>query len=103
MNTETFRPLNDNVLVKRDPNDEVSKGGIIIPPRAQEKVQRGTVISVGPGKLNDDGERLVLDVEAGDKIVFSKYAGNEIKVVDEDRLVIREQEILGVDLTDTDS
>lgn len=90
------RPLHDRVLLKRIEEKEVIKGGIIIPDTAKEKPMEGEVISVGPGKLMEDGKRSPLDVKAGDRVLFGKYAGTEIKIDDEEFVIMREEEILAV-------
>jgi len=90
------RPLHDRVLVKRVEDKEVVKGGIIIPDTAKEKPMEGEVIAVGSGKVMDDGKRAAMDVKAGDRILFGKYSGTEIKVDDQDYLIMREDEILAV-------
>jgi chaperonin GroES len=90
------RPLHDRVLVKRVEEKEVVKGGIIIPDTAKEKPMEGQVVAVGPGKITDDGKRAGMDVKAGDKILFGKYSGAEIKVDDQDYIIMREEEILAV-------
>ncbi len=87
-------PLHDRVLVKRLEEKEAVKGGIIIPDTAKEKPQEGEVIAVGEGKLNDEGKRIPLDVKAGDRILFGKYSGSEIKIEEEEYLILREEEIL---------
>jgi len=87
-------PLHDRVLVKRIEEKESVKGGIIIPDSAKEKPQEGEIIAVGAGKLNDKGERIALDVKPGDRVLFGKYSGTEIKVENEDYLILREEEIL---------
>ena len=87
-------PLHDRVLIKRIEEKESVKGGIIIPDTAKEKPQEGEVIAVGAGKTNDEGKRVPLDVKAGDRVLFGKYSGTEIKVDDEDYLILREDEIL---------
>jgi chaperonin GroES len=87
-------PLHDRVLIKRIEEKESIKGGIIIPDTAKEKPQEGEVIAVGAGKTNDEGKRVPLDVKAGDRVLFGKYSGTEIKVEDEDYLILREDEIL---------
>jgi chaperonin GroES len=87
-------PLHDRVLVKRIEEKETVKGGIIIPDTAKEKPQEGEVIAVGAGKLNDKGERLHMDVKAGDRVLFGKYSGTDIKIEDEEYLILREEEIL---------
>ena len=90
------RPLHDRVLVKRLEEKEVVKGGIIIPDTAKEKPMEGEVIAVGPGKIQEDGKRSPLDVKPGDRILFGKYAGTEIKIDDEEYSIMREEEILAV-------
>jgi len=93
----SVRPLHDRVLVKRvDENKEVVKGGIIIPDTAKEKPMEGEVIEVGSGKVMDDGKRAAMDVKKGDSILFGKYSGTEIKIDDEDFIIMREDEILAV-------
>ena len=87
-------PLHDRVLVRRLEEKEQVKGGIIIPDTAKEKPQEGEVIAVGAGKLNEKGERIPLDVKAGDKILFGKYSGNDIKIDDEEYMILKEDEIL---------
>ncbi len=90
------RPLHDRVLVKRMEEKEVVKGGIIIPDTAKEKPMEGEVIAAGPGKITEDGKRAAMDVKAGDKILFGKYSGTEIKIDDQDYVIMREDEILAV-------
>jgi chaperonin GroES len=89
-------PLHDRVIVKRIEEGEQVRGGIIIPDTAKEKPQEGEVIAVGEGKRKDDGTRIPLDVKAGDRVLFGKYSGSEIKVDGEEYLMMREDEILGV-------
>ena len=89
-------PLHDRILVRRVDEGETVRGGIIIPDTAKEKPQEGEVIAVGAGKKNDKGERQPVDVKEGDRILFGKYAGNEIKIDGEELLIIREEEVLGV-------
>lgn len=91
-----IRPLQDRLIVKRIAEEEKTKGGIIIPDTAKEKPQEGKVISVGKGKVNEDGKATPLDVKAGDRVLFGKYAGTEIKVNGEEHLIMREDDILGV-------
>jgi chaperonin GroES len=92
-----LRPLHDRILVKRlDENEEKSIGGIIIPDTAKEKPQQANVLAVGAGRITEDGKVQPMDVKAGDKVVFSKYAGTEVKVDGDDLLVIREDDVLGV-------
>jgi chaperonin GroES len=90
------RPLHDRLLVKRIEEKETVKGGIIIPDTAKEKPQEGKVIAVGNGKILDNGTKVALDVKAGDKILFGKYSGTEIKIDDEEYLILREDEVLAV-------
>jgi chaperonin GroES len=91
-----IRPLQDRIIVKRIAEEEKTKGGIIIPDTAKEKPQEGKVIAVGKGKANEDGKVTPLDVKAGDKVLFGKYAGTEIKMDGEEHLIMREDDILGV-------
>ncbi len=90
------KPLNDRVLVKRTEEVQVTKGGIYIPDTAKEKPIEGKVVAVGPGKMSDAGNRMALQVKAGDKVLFGKYAGNEIKVEGEEYLMMREEDILAI-------
>ena len=90
------RPLHDRVLVKRVEEKETVKGGIIIPDTAKEKPMEGEVIAVGSGKVMDDGKRASMDVKVGDRILFGKYSGTEIKIDEEDYIIMREDEILAV-------
>jgi chaperonin GroES len=90
------RPLQDRVLVQRTEEEETTKGGIIIPDTAKEKPQQGKVVAVGKGKVLDNGTRIEPDLKKGDKILFGKYAGTEIKVEGDDYLIMREDDILGV-------
>lgn len=91
-----LRPLADRVVIKRIEEEEVKKGGIIIPDTAKEKPQKGEVIAVGPGRLDEEGKRMPMEVKVGDKVLFSKYAGTEVKIGDEEYLVMREDDILCV-------
>ena len=90
------RPLHDRLLVKRIEEQETVRGGIIIPDSAKEKPQEGEVLAVGKGKVTEDGKVLPLDVKEGDRILFGKYAGSEIKIDGQDLLILREDEVLGV-------
>lgn len=90
------KPLNDRVLVKRIEEVQVTKGGIVIPDTAKEKPIEGRVVAVGPGKMSDQGQRMALQVKEGDKVLFGKYAGMEIKVEGEDHLMMREEDILAI-------
>jgi len=90
------KPLADRVLVKRIEEEEAKVGGIIIPDTAKEKPQKGEVIEVGPGRLDEKGNRIPMEVKKGDKVIFSKYAGTEIKIEGEEYLIMREDDILAV-------
>jgi chaperonin GroES len=92
----TIRPLHDRIIVKRLDEQEQMRGGIIIPDTAKEKPQHGEVIAAGEGKFRDDGSRQALDVKAGDRVLFGKYGGSEVKIDGEEYLIMREDEILGV-------
>ena len=91
-----IRPLHDRVVVKRIEQKETVRGGIIIPDTAKEKPQEAEVVAVGPGKINDDGKRAPMDVKAGDRVLIGKYSGSEIKIEDEELVIVREDEILAV-------
>ena len=90
------RPLHDRIMVERLEEQEVRRGGIIIPDTAKEKPQEGKVVAVGTGKVNDDGKKVPLDVKAGDKILFGKYSGSEVKIDDKEFLIMREEDILAI-------
>ncbi len=96
MSKMKVKPLFDRVLIKRVEAEEKVKGGIIIPDTAKEKPMEGKVIAVGAGRLDDDGKRIPMEVKAGDRILFGKYAGTEIKIEDEEHIILREDEILGI-------
>ena len=91
-----FRPLHDRILIKRIEEKETVKGGIIIPDTAKEKPQEGEVVAVGHGKKTDEGKVIALDVKAGDRILFGKYSGAEIKLDGQEYLILREEEVLGI-------
>ncbi len=91
-----FRPLHDRVVVKRLPEDTKTAGGIIIPDSATEKPMQGEVISAGPGARNEEGERVTLDVKAGDIVLFGKWSGTEVKIDGEELLIMKESDIMGV-------
>jgi chaperonin GroES len=91
-----IRPLHDRVIIKRVKEEEKTKGGIIIPDTAKEKPIEGEVIAVGNGKFNDQGTLVKLEVKVGDRVLFGKYSGNEVKLDGEDRLILREEDILCV-------
>jgi chaperonin GroES len=90
------RPLHDRVIVERVKEEEKTKGGIIIPDTAKEKPVEGKIVAVGEGKVLDDGKRVPLQVKAGDRILFGKYAGTEIKIEGKDRLIMREDDIIAI-------
>jgi chaperonin GroES len=90
------RPLHDRVLIKRVEEEEQIRGGIIIPDTAKEKPQEAEIVAVGPGKLQDDGKRQPMDVNAGDRVLVGKYSGSEIKIEDDEYVILREDEILAV-------
>ena len=91
-----FRPLHDRVVVRRLESEAKTAGGIIIPDTAKEKPQEAEVVAVGPGKINDEGKRAPMDVKAGDRILIGKYSGSEIKIDNEELVIVREDEILAV-------
>jgi len=91
-----IRPLHDRIVVKRIEEDETKVGGLYIPDSAKEKPQQGEVVAVGAGKVGEDGKRIALDVKAGDRILFGKYSGSDIKLDGNEYLIMREDEVLGV-------
>ncbi len=91
-----FTPLHDRVLVRRIEGDATTKGGLIIPDRAREKPTEGEIVAVGAGTRDDDGDRIALDVKAGDRILFGKWSGSEIKIDGEDLMIMKESDILGI-------
>jgi chaperonin GroES len=91
-----IRPLHDRILVERIEEKEQVRGGIIIPDSAKEKPQEGKVIAAGNGKVGDDGKKIPLDVKAGDKILFGKYSGSEVKIDDKEYLILREEDVLAI-------
>jgi len=92
----SFRPLHDRVLVRRVDEEEKTLGGIIIPDTAKEKPSQGEVISIGPGARDENGKRVALDVAAGDRVIFGKWSGTEVKVDNEDLLIMKESDIMGI-------
>ncbi|OHV78471.1 co-chaperone GroES [Ensifer sp. LCM 4579] len=92
----TFQPLHDRILVRRLSSEEKTKGGIIIPDTAKEKPQEGEVIAAGPGARNEQGQVVALDVKVGDRVLFGKWSGTEIKIDGEDLLILKEADVLGV-------
>ncbi len=91
-----LRPLNDRILVKRVEEKAKTKGGIIIPDSAKEKPAEGKVISVGNGKMNEDGKRIPVEIKEGDRILFGKYSGSEVTIENEEYLIMREDDVLGI-------
>jgi chaperonin GroES len=91
-----LRPLQDRILVKRVEEEQTTKGGIIIPDTAKEKPAEGKVVAVGNGKVAEDGKRIALEIKKGDRILFGKYAGTEVKIEGEEYLIMREDDVLGV-------
>jgi chaperonin GroES len=96
MSKTKIKPLDDRIVVKRAGADEKSAGGIILPDSSQDKPQKGLIIAVGPGKLIDSGERAGLDVKVGDEVYFGKYGGTEIKIDDEDFIIMKESDVLAI-------
>jgi len=91
-----LRPLGDRVVIKPSPREEMTKSGIVLPDTAKDKPQEGTVLSVGPGKVLDDGSRSAMDVSVGQKVLYAKYAGTEFKVESEELLIVSEKDILAI-------
>ena len=89
-----LQPLADRVVVKPIEKEEVTKGGIVLPDTAKEKPQEGEVVAVGPGRMSDDGKRLAMDVKVGDVVIYARYGGTEIKIEDEELVILRESDIL---------
>jgi chaperonin GroES len=96
MDVVNFKPLGDRVLVKRVKEEEKTKGGIIIPDTAKEKPQEGEVIAVGPGARDEDGERIKMELEVGDRILFGKWSGTEVTVDGQELLIMKESDVMGV-------
>jgi chaperonin GroES len=91
-----LQPLGDRVVVKPTPREEMTKSGIVLPDTAKEKPQEGTIVAAGPGRILDDGKRESMDVKAGDKVLYAKYAGTEFKIEGEDLLIVKQSDILAV-------
>jgi len=89
-----LQPLGDRVVIKAIEREEITKGGIVLPDTAKEKPQEGEVIAVGPGKLTEDGKRIAMEVEVGERVIYAKYAGTEIRLDDEEFIILRESDIL---------
>ena len=96
LSTKQLRPLGDRVVVEPTPHDEMTKSGILIPDTVKEKPQKGTIVAVGPGRILDDGKREHIDVKKGDKVLYAKYAGTEVKIDDVDLLIVSQKDILAV-------
>jgi chaperonin GroES len=94
--TKKLRPLGDRVVVQPSAHEEMTKSGIVIPDTAKEKPQEGTIIAAGPGRILDDGKREPMDVKAGDKVLYAKYAGTEFKIEGEDLLIVSQKDILAI-------
>ena len=92
----SFQPLGDRVVVKPIEKEEVTSSGLVLPDTAKEKPQQGEVVAAGPGRVGDNGDRVALEVKVGDKILFGKYSGTEVKVDDDEYLMMREEDILGI-------
>ncbi len=90
----SLQPLGDRVVVRPIPKEEITKGGIVLPDTAKEKPQEGEVIAAGPGRLSEDGKRIAMEVKVGDRVIYAKYAGTEIKLNDEELIILRESDIL---------
>ena len=91
---ENIEPLGDRVVVRPTPKEEVSKGGVILPDTVREKPQEGEIIAVGPGRLSEEGARIAMELKPGDKVIYAKYAGTELKLDDEEVIILRESDIL---------
>jgi chaperonin GroES len=91
-----LQPLSDRLVVKPTENEKKTKGGIIIPDTAKEKPQEGEIVAVGPGRMTDEGKRITMEVKAGDKVIYSKYGGSEIKIDDVEMIILRESDILAI-------
>jgi len=96
LSKKQLRPLGDRVVVEPTPHDEMTKSGILIPDTVKEKPQKGTILAVGPGRILDDGKREQIDVKKGDKVLYAKYAGTEVKIDDADLLIVSQKDILAV-------
>jgi chaperonin GroES len=94
--TIKLQPLSDRLVVKPIQKEEMTKGGILIPDTVKEKPQEGEVVAVGPGRMTDDGKRITMDVKIGDRIIYSKYGGSEIKIDDVEMIILRESDILAI-------
>ncbi|MDA8216304.1 MAG: co-chaperone GroES [Chloroflexota bacterium] len=90
------KPLGDRIVIKPTPREEVTKGGIVLPDTAKEKPMEGKVVAVGPGRVNDEGKRVPMEVKEGDTVLYAKYAGTEVKIDGEDLLILSEKDVMGV-------
>ncbi len=93
---EKLQPLGDRVVIRPTPKEEMTKSGIVLPDTAKEKPQEGVIVAVGPGKVAEDGKRIQMEVKEGDKVLFAKYAGTEVKVEEEELLILSERDVLAV-------
>ena len=93
---QKLQPLGDRVVIRPTPKEEMTRSGIVLPDTAKEKPQEGVIVAVGPGKVAEDGKRIQMEVKEGDKVLFAKYAGTEVKVEDEDLLILSERDVLAV-------
>ena len=91
-----LKPLGDRVVIQPSTREEMTKSGIVLPDTAKEKPQEGKVVAVGNGKVTDDGKKIALDVKTGDRILFGKYSGNEVKIEDEEYVIMREEDVLAI-------
>ncbi|TAK27721.1 MAG: co-chaperone GroES [Chloroflexota bacterium] len=91
-----LRPLGDRIVVRAEAKEEVTRSGIVLPDTAKEKPQEGTIVAVGPGRVLDNGQRLAMEVKEGDKVLYAKYAGTEVKVDGEELLILRESDVLAI-------
>jgi chaperonin GroES len=92
----SLKPLGDRVVIKASPKEEITKSGLVIPDTAKEKPQEGTILAIGPGRVDDKGKRLPMDVKVGDKVLYAKYAGTEIKIEGEEYLILKETDVLAI-------
>ena len=91
-----LKPLGDRVVIKPSPKEEVTKSGLVIPDTAKEKPQEGMILAIGPGRLDEDGDRIAMDVKVGDKVLYAKYAGTEVKLEEKKYLILKETDILAI-------
>ncbi len=91
---QKLEPLGDRVVIKPSPKEEVTKGGIVLPDTAKEKPQEGEIVAAGPGRLTEDGKRIAMEVKVGDRVIYAKYAGTEVKIDDQELIILRESDIL---------